>query len=263
MAEPNKYRIAFLDVENSPNVAYAWAPGKYDKNLIAFQKPWYLLAFSVLWADEEKPKGYVLPDYPLYKKDPTNDFELVKDLWRVINEADLIVTHNGIQTDLPKARSRFLIHGLTPPSPAKLVDTLLVARKQFYLNGNSLKDLANTLDVPHKKVENEGFDLWLRCMNEYFYDKEAWETMRKYNIGDSLTLREVYDRLKTWHPNHPNITIASGESFLCPTCGSNEVEKRGLLYLQSFAAQRYRCRNCGHWSSGKRHKLQNQLLKSA
>lgn len=253
----NGYKIALIDIETAPNISYTW--GTFDQNVIAFQREWYILCFAVRWLHEKKTVSYALPDFKLYKTDPENDRDLVKKLWEIFDQADLLVAHNGVEFDFKKANSRFLVHGFPPPSPAKTVDTLKIARQRFAMNRNRLNDLSKMLGVG-EKIQTGGFDLWLKCMAK---DKVAWEKMCRYCRNDVDLLLKVYERLAPWHPHHPNITLASGESFLCPSCGSADVQRRGALYLQSFIAQRYQCKACGRWSSGPREKIKATLLKSA
>ena len=119
------YKIVFLDIETSPNLAFVW--GAWEQDVIAFKTEWYLLSFS-----QKQPKGktitYALPDFPLYKKEPENDLELAKRLWDVLDGADLIVGHNIDKFDIRKMNTRFLVHGLPPPSPYKTCDTLKLSK---------------------------------------------------------------------------------------------------------------------------------------
>jgi hypothetical protein len=248
------YRIAFIDLETAPSLGWVWQ--KWQTDVIAFEQDWYIMSFSVLWSDRKKPETYCLPDFPLYRKEPENDFELVKKLREVLDSADLIIAHNGDRFDIPKARARLIYHHLPPPSPFKSYDTLLVAKRLFAFTSNKLNDLGVYLDVG-EKVETGGFNLWLRCMQG---DKASWELMRKYNAQDTLLLKAVYDELKIWDSGHPNITLASNESLRCPACGSSRVQRRGLEYLKSFKVQRFQCTDCHKWSRGKREKLQAQVL---
>lgn len=250
----DKYRIAYIDIETAPNVGYTW--GKYEQDVIAFIKEWYILSFAVLWSDEKKPTVYTLQDFPLYDKERDNDRDLVKELWKVCDSADLIVAHNGDRFDLRKSNARFLVHGFTPPAPYKTVDTLKVARKQFALNSNKLNDIATALGIG-QKVETGGFKLWLGCMSG---DAKAWSKMAKYNAQDVVLLKKVYDRLKPWHTSHPNIALLS-EDLACPACGSRNVQRRGYTYLAAYRAQRYCCLNCGKWSKGKNERLTGTHLR--
>lgn len=262
MPKEPPYKIVVLDLENSPNVGYSW--GKYEQNIIDFISEWHILSFAYKWQHEKTIHAYSLPDFPLYKKQPDNDRELAAKLWEIFNEADLIVGHNIVEFDCKKANARFVAHGFPPPSPYKTVDTLKIARQRLMLNSNKLGDLATYLGIG-RKMETGGFDLWKGCLAG---DQSCWDKMVRYNKKDVALTAEVYDRLKPWHPTHPNISLSSGEALCCPACGSNKaIERRGYTNLQSYRAQRFVCLKkkggCGKWSTGRREKIKVELLKSA
>lgn len=248
------YKIVTLDIENAPNLGFAW--GKYEQDIIAFLSEWHLLSFAYKWQHENTVHAYSLPDFALYKKEPHNDRELAKKLWDIFDEADLIIGHNILEFDCRKASSRFLFHGFQPPSPYKTVDTLKIARRHFMLNSNKLGDLATYLGIG-EKMDTGGFKLWMGCLNG---DKSAWDKMVRYNKKDVVLTEQVYEKLRAWHDYHPNISLASGESHCCPACGSSNTIRRGWMMLKSFKAQRWQCKDCGHWSKGARQKIQAQLL---
>ena len=101
-----------------------------------------MLCFGYRWEHRKHTKVCSLIDYPeAYEKDPENDFHVVKKVWELLNEADIVVAHNGDKFDMRKCNARFIYHGLGPISPVKSIDTLKVARKYFYFNANHLNNL--------------------------------------------------------------------------------------------------------------------------
>lgn len=251
----NSYRILFYDIETAPMLIWAW--GIWEQNAIAVEKQWYIMSISYKWEGDRKPTTIALPDFELYKKDPENDRELAKKLHELFSEADLIVAHNGDKFDQKKTNTRLIYHGFTPPSPYKTIDTLKLARKYFAFTSNRLGDLAEFLGIG-KKLDTGGFGLWRDCIK---YNLKAWTKMKKYNAQDVVLLEGVYNRLRSWHSTHPNITITTGESLLCPVCGGPTTQKH-WNNLKSYRTRRYLCLNekCGKWSSGKRQKLTQELL---
>ena len=122
-----------------------------------------------------------LVDFPsAYKKDPENDSSLVKALWDLIDEADVVIAHNGDKFDMRKANARFVAHGLGPASPVKQVDTLKVARRYFMFNSNKLDHLGAHLGLG-RKVDTGGFETWAGCMRG---DMKFWKRMTKYAKQD-------------------------------------------------------------------------------
>lgn len=250
------YRSVVFDIENSPNIGFTW--GKYEQNVLAFEQEWFMMSFAWKWSDEKTTHVLALPDFPNYKKDPTDDSALVGELWKILDEADLAIGHNIVEFDRRKANSRFLYHGMQPPSPYKMVDTLKLARALFMLNSNKLGDLAQYLGIGAKK-ETGGINLWLECLRG---DPKAWAKMKAYNKHDVVINAQIYEILRGWDNYHPNVTLGHNpdSSLLCPSCGSNKVQARGYQALKSFRARRYHCQNCGRWSKGKRERIQGIVL---
>jgi hypothetical protein len=232
-------RIAFVDLETAPTRGWVWQ--NWDADLIRTDKDWYILSFAVKWSDEKKIRTYALPDYPGYKKNKECDRALVKELHRVFDEADIIVAHN-IAFDVKKANARFAIHNLKPPSPYKTICTLKIARAQFKFGSNKLTDLGTYLGIGGK-LPHTGAHLWFSAMSG---DELAWDTMRRYNARDVELLFKVFERIKPFAPNLPNLNIYTGADG-CPTCQSGHVQRRGVMVKLNSKRHRFHCQDCGAW----------------
>jgi DNA polymerase III epsilon subunit-like protein len=197
-----------------------------------------------------------LPNYPGYKKDKTNDKALVTELWKLMDEADIILGHNGDQFDIKKSNARFLAHGLTPPTPYKTVDTKKVAKKYFGFASNKLDELCRQLGIGRKK-EHEGWPLWKGC---YEGDMKAWKRMLAYNVQDVELLDQLYLKLRPWMDNHPNLNLIRGTTHSCPACGSFNNHRRGHYLTSTNLIQRYKCNSCGKWSKGNSEKLEHKVV---
>jgi DNA polymerase elongation subunit (family B) len=235
-------RVLFLDTENAPNLGYVW--GKWEQNVIDFKSNWFFLSFAYKWQGSRAIHCKALSDYPLFKKDPENDRELVKDLWAIINDADVIIAHNGDRFDLRKANARFVAQGMKPPSPYKTVDTLKIARRYFQFDSNKLDDLGKYLGVG-RKLPHTGKHLWFGCMSG---DPKSWATMRRYNSQDVALLERVYLKLRPWAATHPNLTHITRLSG-CPTCQSTNLTCQGFKFSKAGKRQQFQCKDCGSWSS--------------
>ena len=182
-----------------------------------------------------------LPDYQGYKNGSEDDSKLVKELWGLLDRADIVVAQNGDKFDIKKINARFAYYRLPPPSPYRTVDTLKVARKYFAFSSNKLDHLGQFLQLG-RKMEHEGFPLWRRCM---LGDKKAWKKMKAYNRQDVLLLEKVYYRFLPWISNHPNMAMYN-EGKVCPKCSSDKGFKRGGFYTNKTTQyQVWRCKNCG------------------
>lgn len=237
-------KVLIFDIETSTNLAHVW--GAYQQDVLHFERQWFTLCFAYKWLGQKKIHIHSLPDYPLYKKDKYDDKELVKKLWSLFDEADVIMAHNGDRFDIKKMNARFIYHGLPPPSTYRTIDTLKTARKVFGLNSNRLDDIAAYLQIG-RKLPNTGKHLWLGCMNG---DMKAWKKMCQYNKHDVWLLAEVYEKIKAWEPSHPNLAILDGKDGACPTCKSKKIVKWGYIATNARMYQRHRCNNCGRYIRG-------------
>lgn len=234
-------KILLIDIETSPNLGYVW--GKYQQDVIRFNKEWYILCFAAKWLGaKEKVFCESLPDYSLYKKDPSNDKALLQVLHDLLSQADIVVAHNGDDFDFKKINARFMVHGMEPPAPYKTVDTLKVARRYFGFTSNKLGDLAQTLSIDGGKIDTT-FNLWLGCLAG---DNRSWAKMRAYNKRDVELLEEVYMRLRPWDSTHPNAGVLT-EGLICPRCESKHMQSRGTYVAKTRTYQRFQCQDCGGW----------------
>lgn len=233
-------RTLILDIETAPSLAYVWRFFKENIGSNQVVKNSEIISFASKWYNEE-----AITYYDTYIYSEKYVLERVLD---ELNEADIVVAHYGSKFDIPRIRARALVHGMKPPSPFKIVDTKMVASKEFNFEANNLKHLANVLGCAPKLDHNKfpGFELWAQCMKG---NKEAWEELKTYNIQDVLTLEEIYTKMLPWITNHPNHGVynGEGEKVVCPKCGSESVQRRGFHYTAVGKYQRYQCNGCGGW----------------
>lgn len=262
MIKAKSPQILLLDIETSPITGYTWTT--YDANVLKILEPSKIIsvAWKELHSDEVTCKAIV--DYKGYKKGVVNDEALIKEVWNVLDRADIVVAHHGDAFDFKRLNARFVYYGLSAPSSYKTVDTKKVASKYFKFDSNSLNNLGAYLNLG-KKLSNGGFDLWVNCIEEG--DPRAWELMKKYNVQDVNLLEKVYLALRPFMENHPNLNAFSdndsvGAGPTCPTCKSEHVTKRGFGITRTGRKQRFQCTDCGSWSSGPFQRLKNPILSS-
>ncbi len=235
--------IWVIDLETAPSLGWVWQ--KWQTDVIDFKSDGYILSFAAkkLGAKESIIKG--LCDYPNFKKDKEDDSALVKDLWKIMDEADILIAHNGDSFDMTTANMRFLFHGLKPPTPYKTVDTKKVAKQKFRFTSNKLDELGRYFGLGRKRPTT-GFVLWKGCMSG---DMKSWRMMKKYNLQDIKLLEKLYYLFLPYITNHPNVN--KGE-FACPKCGSQKVQKRGFSFTLARKKQRFQCQSeqCGGWFEG-------------
>lgn len=236
----SRIRILLLDLETQPNVVYTW--GVYEENAIEVKEHWQLLSFSAKWyGGEHITKG--LCDYKGYRAGGSDE-KLVKELWHLVDSADVVVGHNARDFDIKKLNARFIAHGLKPPSPYVTVDTKNEVKRVAGFSSNKLDWLCSQLELG-RKVEHEGFALWKKCMQG---NRKAWSKMKKYNRHDIILLEKLYVILSPWM-RQPNAGIyLKGTVCPNPVCGSKNLKSRGWQFNKTTKYRRIVCMDCGKWS---------------
>ena len=228
-----------IDLETTPIEAYTWGP-KWETNLIEIIEQSKILSYSAKWLGKKQhtTKGWL--DYKGYRPGILNDKNIVKDIWNLLNEADIVVAQNGKSFDIRVMNTRFLWHGLGPTSPYRVVDPKVEAKRYLRLPSNSLDDICDYFGIG-RKMEHEGFGLWLKCIEG---DVNAWKRMKEYNKDEVVLMEQVYKLLLPFMKTHPNMGMFSAKT-VCPKCGSNRGFKRGGFYSNNTTKyQVWKCLNC-------------------
>jgi len=232
-------KILLFDIETLPMWIRVWGLYKQRPNIKQIVKDWIVLSWSAKWLDKPDIMSDILSPEEIEERD---DKRICESIWKLIDEADLIVAHNLLRFDIKKLNSRFMIHDMIPPSPYQTVDTLQ----------HSYKIAAHTshkLDWFGQLIRNEGkidtdYELWIRCENG---DKEALSEMLAYNIEDTRLLEEVYLWMRPWMRSHPNIGLYMDlKESVCTNCGSNDIVPTNKSYLTAAGVyETIRCKTCG------------------
>ena len=232
-------KILFYDIESTPIKIWAWS--HYDTNALKIIEDWYMLCFSHSWLGEKTTHVKGLCDYKGYKSRNDCEEKLVRELWKLFDEANVVCGHNIRRFDNKKAKVKFLEYGLKPYSPIKTIDTLTEARK-FGFTSKKLDEIGKKLGVG-QKVTHTGMKLWFDCMDG---DLKAWKLMKKYNKQDVILNKNVYEKLNPWRENGVNLGMfVEDENPVCPKCGHDKLNKRGFTTTNAGKYQRFHCTSCG------------------
>lgn len=242
----NKPRILYLDIETAPSIAAIWSLYNNYLSPDMLQGEWYILCYAAKWEGEDEVFYDAAWNYPrFWRTDDRKDGGVVETLWQLLDEADVVIAHNGRKFDVKKINTRLITLGHTPPSPFRTIDTFLIAKSKFAFSSNKLDYIAKVLKIG-EKLSHEGIKMWFRCMAG---DPEAQAKMIDYNIRDIDVLVGVYKKLRPWASAVPNLaSYQDAEVHACPICMSTNVKKRGVLRGGVHPYQRYRCNDCGAWS---------------
>lgn len=234
----NTPNILILDIETSPILGNVWTLWNNNLGLNQVRKDWHVMSWSAKWYREDE----VMYEDQRNAKNIENDKKILKPLWKLLDKADIVVTHNGKAFDIKKLNARFILNGMQPPSSFRNIDTKLVAKKHFGFTSNKLAYLTDKLCTKYKKLSHGKFpgqELWTQCQRG---NLEAWEEMKVYNEYDVLSLEELYEVMLPWDDTI-NFTIYF-EDDRC-SCGSTNIKKNGIYYTNSTKYQKYKCGDCG------------------
>lgn len=238
-------KILILDIETAPLLANIW--GIWNQNISTdnIKSDWFMLTWACKWLFEKKV--YSARVTPKEAKE-NRDSRIVKSLIEMLNQADIVVTHNGDRFDLPRINTRSIINRLTPPLPYISIDTLKSAKRHFDFTSNKLDYINKVLSLPQKT--HTDMELWRDCFNG---DEKALKRMETYNINDVRIHEQTYLMMRPYIRPHPNIGLhIIDQHERCPSCGSNELTDTGKTYYTTASAfEMFRCK-CG--SVGRRRK---------
>lgn len=255
-------RVLLFDIETAPAVSYHWGRWKINVGTSqVIQRP-YVITWAAKWLGSPVIFSDSLPFYTQFEKDEKNDIHIVKSLWKMLDEADIVVAHYGKRFDIPQMNARFVKHGLPQPSPYRVVCTKEIASKNFKFEANSLVELADFLEVQVGNKNKTDFDTWRDCVEGKGSEK-AWDTMLKYNEQDVRVLEAVYMKLRPYSHNHPNVSLYyEGTDLRCTVCGSKSLkELEGNAYTNMSKFKSFRCK-CGHVQRGRENQLSKEKRKS-
>lgn len=231
----NPHRILIFDIESTNLVA------NYGQILVVGFK-WY--------GDAKKtPTILRIDNYPLWKKDRTDDSALAKAFLKVWETADIVISWYGKRFDEPFLRSRLLAANDNKAlKPVAHTDLYFTARYKLKLHSNRLQSVQEFLGLSEEKTKLTPRH-WARARTGY---KDGLDYVAKHCAQDVLVTEQAYERLLPHVSNHPNLQAivppADKKERRCPRCASvklilvgykPEVIHRWYLYL---------CRNCEGYS---------------
>lgn len=259
----NKYKglkVLLVDVETAPVIGYVWGLWENNLGLNQVKADWHLLSWSAKFLKGADGTVYGPHDKVMYmdqrgKKNIEDDKEILKHIWKLLDEADVVIGQNSNRFDIKKLNARFILNGMQPPSSFKKIDTMLIAKKYFAFTSNKLEYMTKNLCVKYKKLSHSkfaGFELWRQCLAD---NLDAWKEMEKYNKYDVLSLEELYLKLAAWDSAGVNFNLYNNSTDNVCKCGSDQFQRNGFFYTAQGKFQRYKCSKCGHETRDRKNLL--------
>ena len=179
-----------------------------------------------------------------------DDFDLVVNMIEAISKADVMVTFNGKKFDVKLLNTRALFWGLPPISYPKHIDLFEQAKRVFKFPSNSMQNVSKYLGLDGK-IATCGTQLWERCANWENYNQcnNALEEMMVYGNQDIEATRDLFNRMKGWMKNIPNIgnivnEVSGNKTLRCIHCGHDDIFPiESKTYTATSIFDLYRCSN--------------------
>jgi hypothetical protein len=241
--QPYAPKILLLDIETLPMEVLVW--GLYEQRIPSENvlKEWCVVSWSAKWLFDSDIMSAVISPKEACKRE---DKSIIKKIWALINEADIIIAHNLKQFDIRRLNARFIINNCDPPLPYQMIDTYKESQKNMAFSSHKL-DYINQILNNTRKIKTE-YNLWKRCagINTSLEDQKiALQEMEKYNKRDIIALEDLYVALRPWMKSHPNLGLyyKDTDEQHCPNCGSTDLDwKEGGTYQTTVG--RFKCFRC-------------------
>lgn len=223
-------KVLFIDIELKPILAHVWRLFDQNVGLNQIQEDWSILSFCAKWQGDDN----IIYEDLEGQSDFEDDSVLLPNLWKLLNEADIVVGQNSKRFDVKKINARLVLNGYPKPSTFRQIDTLNIAKQQFGFTSNKLEYMTKHLTSTKKQQHNEfpGHTLWAECMKG---NPRAWASMKAYNIDDVLSLEELYNILSSWDSTLPNLDV-----YVDEVLDMSVWEHDGYHYTNIGKYRRYR-----------------------
>ena len=235
-------KILTIDIETAPVLGSVWQLFQQNVSLNMIERDWYILSYCAKWKHEDE----IIYEDKRLTSDNEDDSEMLANIWKLLDEADIVQGQNSKRFDTKKINARFLYHGFQPPSSYRQIDSLIMAKATFAFTSNKLAYMTEKFCKKYTKLSHgkfAGFELWKECLAG---NLEAWEEMEDYNIVDVLSTEELIDILAPWDKKYPNLNLYyDDDKIRCNSCGGQEFTNSGYHYTNLSKFTRFCCDCCG------------------
>ena len=257
----NRPKILLFDIETSLIKGYFWGLWKQNISINQIIDDWYVLCWSAKWLGQQNVFNDSIHQHeqPLFKD---NERWVVESLWKLLDEADVIVAYNGKSFDRKKMNTKFFQYGLPEPSPYKVVDPMLIIKGNFAMTSNKMDFIAKYIEDNDETKHSTNIQLWVDCMEN---SSSAMDRMLDYCDQDIIVLEQVYMAVRHWDKNSPQLSMYYDDNKpRCNSCGSDDLQvlenKHAHTSLSKFGI--VRCNTCSKIMRDRTNQLSKEKRKS-
>jgi uncharacterized protein YprB with RNaseH-like and TPR domain/RNA polymerase subunit RPABC4/transcription elongation factor Spt4 len=203
-----------------------------------------VICFGYKWKHEKEPHVLYIYDYKGWDKlsIENRDKYIMKEIIKILEEADIIVGHYSKRFDHPFLQTRALIHKMGPIPKPLHIDTWDIARRNLKCPNNRLATIARTLRNLNQK-DSVSTIHWRRSKAHVV---KSIKLIGEYCIQDVLTLIGIAEKIFAFSNNIPGWNVITEEEKpRCPVCGGYKFQSRGFIYTKLYSYKRLSCKKCG------------------
>lgn len=230
--EPAAPRVLTVDIETSPNLVYTWGIWQQNVSISQIVEPSRVLCFAAKWLGDKQVQFF--SEYHDGRE------AMIQAAWELYNEADVVVTYNGVRFDNAHLQREWLLAGFSPPKPWIDCDLLVEVKRHFKFQSNKLAFVTDQTGLP-TKLDTGGQSLWNAVMNN---DGKAWEKFKNYNRQDVKITEQLFLFLQKWIKG-PHSGQWTGRMFSCYACGSDDLTFSGVQRYRTLSYPTVTCSRCG------------------
>jgi DNA polymerase elongation subunit (family B) len=243
-------RVLTIDIETAPHLCYSFNVWNTNISPVHIVEPSRMISFASKWEGSRKVEFW--SEFAFEETDHPREWhhrKMVERAWRLLNEADVVVTYNGDRFDLRRLGQEFRIAGLGQPSPFASVDLYKIIKREEDWLSHKLAYITERYKLTGKLEQGVDFSLWRGCMEG---DPKSWRLMRRYNMRDVVTTEEVFHEVSDLPMLLPALALYDDEPILeghCPVC-REQGQSRGYAYTKTRRYPRYYCPTDKKWFRG-------------
>ena len=228
-------KILILDVEAAPATAWVWQARTEYVPMSQLLETNRIICWAAKWLDGPT----------MFSSEWDHGREsMLRAVWRLLDEADIVITYNGDNYDIPFLNWEFKQMGINRYRPFKSIDLIKTVRKHFRPMYKKLDFLAQSI-LGERKIDNGGIQLWKDLLIDGL--EPAKKLMREYNKTDVTITEDLYLDLLEWIDNHPPVKFSEDE-VLCRACGSDDLIHVGWKTALLLRYPMYKCTKCNSFS---------------
>ena len=224
-------KVVTWDIETTPLVVYTWGLYGIDSispdNIIQDRS-----IICIAWKELGKAAvgGACVGEM--------TEREVVTAFRNYVDDADVLVAHNGDKFDVKHLNAKLIQYELPPMPHINTVDTLKEVRKIAKFSSNRLDYLVKKLIGGGKQETN--FALWKACM---VGDESALRKMFRYCKHDVKILEQLYVKLRPYFRG--TVNMADVGTLNCPRCNSADIKMRKEYRTKAgIVRNHFNCNDC-------------------